>query len=308
MKNWIKLIPMLLGLVLWVFVTGCSDDDSNGTGTLSLSLTDAPVDDSNVESVFITFLAVEFSMDGQSWQTLELDEAKGFNLLDLTDGISISLGEFELPAGTYTGLRFQLDAPEQGSGNLSNPGSFISYNDGTDHQPLFVPSGAQSGFKTKGSFVLPLNGAVSVTADFNVRKSVVEAGASGNFLLKPVIRIVVEGQAGEISGLVSSLEEGVNYIVYAYEDGTFNDSEDDDPANEEPRFPNAVTSNDLETDGAYNLPFLASIDENSDPIVYDLVVATFDSDGNFQEVIGVVEDVAVLSEEVTTQDIDLSTF
>ena len=74
------------------------------------------------------------------------------------------------------------------------------------------------------------------------------------------------------------------------------------------RFPNAVTSNDVETDGAYNLPFLASIDENSDPIVYDLVVATFDSDGNFQEVIGVVEDVAVLSEEVTPRDIDLSTF
>lgn len=297
MKNVLKLI-LAFSLPLLLF-TACEEDESQLSGKVLLSLTDAPIDDANVEGVFITITGITYQKEDGPW--MEFEEFEGpetVNLLDLTDGNSVLMGEFEAGPGNYTGLRFLLEAPENGQQPKSNPDCYILYKDGTK-KPLFVPSGAQSGYKTIGNFVVPSNGTVEVTADFDVRKSVVEAGNSGKTLLKPVIRIIVNHQAGAIEAVVENMPADQKLVVYTYEDGTYTDTEALDPEPDQVRFAQAVSSNDVNEDGTFILPFLASG-------TYDLVLTSLDELGQFQQVLGLVEDIEVKSTEVNKITIDLS--
>ncbi|RKX76844.1 MAG: DUF4382 domain-containing protein [Spirochaetes bacterium] len=263
------------------------------TGTLKLSLADSPIDAQNVDGVWITITEIQYHKNDK-WVTMEEYKGGKYNLLELTGGNSTLLGELRLTAGEYNQIRFMLDAPERGSQTPSNPGCYISFTDGTT-EALFVPSGSETGYKAVGAFTVPENGEVSVTADFDVRKSVVEAGVSGIYILKPTIRLVVDDQAGKITGTVTY--NGTNeIIIYAYEDGSWADTEDDDPATEESRFPDAVVSGKVNDDDSYALPYLAGG-------TYDLVVTEY-SGSDFVSTLGFVSDVAVESGKTTSQDID----
>jgi len=295
MKNLFRLT--VLSLVAVFIFTGCEKNNKN-TGTLNLSITDAPVDLSDVEGIWLTITEIQYHMNDGEWMTFEeFVGPQEFNILELTNGESALLGSFEMEAGIYTQLRFILDAPEFGGPDISNPGCYIEFKDAST-APLFVPSGHETGWKAVGQFVVPSNGEVSVTADFDARKSVFETGA-GRHTLKPTIRLIIDDQAGQIAGGVTNIPEGVDIVVYAYEDGTYTEAEADDPADEEtPRFPNAVTSSMLCDTDCYHLSFLA-------PMVYDLVV-TSSIDGEFQEVLGIIEDVVVESRKTTNMPIDIS--
>jgi hypothetical protein len=158
-----------------------------GTGTLKLYLSDAPIDAENVTGVYITIEEIQCHRDSR-WITCdEFEGHKAYNLLELTGGNSALLGEFTLPAGNYTQIRFMLDIPEKGS-RPTSPGCYIKFADNST-QPLFVPSGGETGYKAIGQFEVPVNGSVDVTADFDVRKAVVVAGSSYN--LKPTIKLIV---------------------------------------------------------------------------------------------------------------------
>ena len=295
-----KKLSVILSIILvTVFIfTACEKD--NNTGTLNLSITDAPVDDPNIEGVYLTITEVQYhKSDNNEWFSFEDFEGPAeFNILELTNGESALLGSFELETGTYTQLRFMLDAPVQGMSVPSSPGCYLKYNDGST-EPLYVPSGHQTGWKGVGAFTVPSNGDVGVTADFDARKSVVEAGVSGMYILKPTIRLIVDNQAGQITGGISNIPAGSDIIVYAYEDGSYTAAEADEPTGESPRFPNAVTSSIADDNNSYHLAFLA-------PMTYDLVVGS-SIDGEFQEVLGIIEDVVVESKETTNQPIDIDT-
>ena len=158
-----------------------------GTGTLKLYLSDAPMDAENVTGVYITIEEIQCHRDSR-WITCEEFEGhKVYNLLELTGGNCALLGEFTLPAGKYTQIRFMLDIPEKGS-RPTSPGCYIKFADNST-EPLFVPSGGETGYKAIGQFEVPVNGSVDVTADFDVRKAVVVAGSSYN--LKPTIKLIV---------------------------------------------------------------------------------------------------------------------
>jgi hypothetical protein len=293
-----SLIP-IVGLAL-VLMTSCEDNNSTGdnTGRLSLSITDAPIDQYDITGVFITVTEIQIHKGGSDWQVIEEFEGPvTYNLLELTHGISELMAVTELPAGVYTQIRFMLDAPENmGQGNHTNPGCYLEFADGTT-APLFVPSGGQSGYKAIGNFSVPVNGEVHVTADFDVRKSVVAAGNSGRFLLKPTIRLVVDDESGTISGSVTNLEEGTCVVVYAYEAGTYQPDEAGEPDPDTPRFPNAVSSDMVCDQNDFKIPFLA-------PGLYDLVV-TSTIDGVFNDVEGIVTGVEVISRENTIVPIDI---
>jgi len=278
--------------------TACEKDSNKGT--LNLSITDAPVDDPNIEGVYLTITEVQYHRnDNNEWFRFEDFEGPAeYNILELTNGESALLGSFELEAGTYTQLRFMLDAPERGMSVPSSPGCYLKYNDGST-EPLYVPSGHQTGWKAVGAFTVPSNGGVGVTADFDARKSIVEAGATGMYILKPTIRLIVDNQAGQITGGISNIPEGTDIIVYAYEDGSYTSEEASEPASESPRFPNAVTSSTADDSNSYHLAFLA-------PMSYDLVV-TSSINGEFQQVLGIVEDVTVESKQTTSQPVDIDT-
>jgi len=294
MKNLLRLV--LLSFIA-VFAFNSCQKDTN-TGTLNLSITDAPVDQSDIAGVWLTITEIQYHMNDSEWMTFEEFEGpQEFNILELVNGESELLGSFEMEAGIYTQLRFILDAPEFGGPDMTNPGCYIEFND-ESQAPLFVPSGHESGWKAVGQFRVPSNGEVSVTADFDARKSVFRNGA-GKYILKPTIRLVIDDQAGQIAGGLSNIPEDVDIVVYAYEDGTWTESEADDPADEEtPRFPNAITSSIMCDADCYHLAFLA-------PGVYDLVVTT-SVDGEFEEVLGIVEDVEVESRKTTNMPIDIS--
>lgn len=291
-----KLIFVLGAVALTLFFASCSKE--TGTGTLKLSLTDSPVDAESVAGVYITINEIQVHNPAEGWLTLEEFEGpQTFNLLDLTRGEVSLLGAFELEGGKYTQIRFLLDAPERGGMKPVNPGCYIEFTDETT-EPLFVPSGSQSGFKAVGQFTVPINGTVEITADFDVRKSVVETGGmSPRYILRPVIRLIVENEAGGIRGNVINIPEDTGIVVYAYADGEYAEGEADDPEGEAVRFPNAVSSDMVCELGKYHIAFLAEG-------MYDLIVTSL-VDGEFGEVLGIIEDVSVESRKMTIQDIDI---
>ncbi len=291
-----KVFLLLVVLPFFLF-TSCEKDENGNTGELKLHITDAPVDSDGITGVHITISEVHYHTTENGWEVFnDFEGPQTHNLLDLQRGESELLGSFEMEAGTYTQLRFVLDAPERGQGPPSTPGSYLEFEDGST-TALFVPSGAETGYKAVGSFTVPINGTVEVTADWDVRRSVVKAGVSGIYILKPTIRLVVNNQAGEIAGEVSNIPADTDIVVYAYEANTYEETEADDPAEEESRFPNAVSSDIVDEYGEYKLAYLAAG-------TYDLVVVA-KIEGKFSEVLGIVENAVVESQEKTTLPINL---
>jgi hypothetical protein len=293
-----KGIILLSIFAIFLSFTGCEEEEtSTDKGTLSLALTDAPIDDESVTGVWIKINGLQYHKQNNSWATYKgYDGPKTVNLLELRDTITM-LGDFEMEAGQYNQLRFILDAPIRGESAPSNPGCYITFNDDSK-APLFVPSGSQSGFKATGAFQVPSNGTVNLTADFDVRKSVVEINSGSKYILKPTIRLIADNEAGKIVGNLKNVTDtSSEYVVYAYENDTYTSSEKDAEV-EENAFPNAVTSDIVGEEYGYQLRWLA-------PMTYDLVVARY-VDTGFKEVIGVSQDVAVESKKTTNKVIDLS--
>ncbi|MFC2151851.1 DUF4382 domain-containing protein [Bacteroidota bacterium] len=298
MKKLLSLFVLIL-FASFIFVS-CEEDDST-KGTLTISITDAPIDMSTVSGVYLTITEIQLNKSGNDWITFEgFEGPQTFNILELTDGVSALMGSFELEGGHYSQLRFFVDAPEQSVANPTNPGCYIEFTDGST-EPLFVPSGSNSGWKAVGGFDVPINGEVSITVDFDARKSIMEQGANNFYILKPTIRTIVDDEAGKIVGSLTNIPAGVDIIIYAYEDDVYTSAEAEDPMNDTTaRFPNAITSDIADDSDSYHLTFLA-------PVTYDLIVTTA-IEGEFQEVLGIVADVEVESNTTTTQPIDLSAF
>ena len=262
------------------------------TGTLKLYLCDAPLDAENVTGVYITINEIQYHRDGQWITCEEFESPQIYNLLELTGGNSALLGELTLPAGNYTQIRFMLDIPEKGS-HPTNPGCYVEFaNNSTE--PLFVPSGNETGYKAIGRFEVTVNVTAEVTADFDVRKAVVVAGSS--YILKPTIRLIVNSQAGSISGSITNGSGYADIIVFAYEDGTWVEREADEPAGQKSRFPNAITSGKMDDEGDYRLALLTAGN-------YDLAVAGYNG-ADFEEVLGFISNVEVESKQTTIQNID----
>jgi len=287
MKMFHKLIGIVLSLTMITLISGCGGGSSDTattttkTGTVALSLTDAPTDDENIRGVYVTFDALRYQYaDGnESWEDVDLNESRTINLLDLQDGNTTLLNYVELPAGEISHVRFVIDTDK----------CYIDLVVGGE-QPLEVPSGDQTGFKAIGGFTIPAGGTVNVTADFDVRKSVTTTG-NGRYLLRPTIKIIDNVEVGEINGTVTlNLDANVSsVIIYAYEDGTW------DPIEEEPTFTGAVLSADA-TDGTYVLPWLTTG-------VYDLVLTSQDVNGTYLETLDHIPGVIVNANETTIVDI-----
>ena len=223
-----KTAPWIFLTILIAFLWGCGGGSggsagfstgSGDTGTLSLSLVDAP--GGEYQAVYVTIKEVQvchatFPCDpedsdsdcGCQWETVAtLNQT--FNLLELVNGVMAALGQKDLDAGTYNQMRLLLhDVPDDSLNLLGLPHPFPQYLIDMDDQEhaMKVPSGYQTGIKLVHPFEIEPNRTTELILDFDVAKSVVKAGNSGKYLLKPTIKVIGTYFREVVSGTVSNSE------------------------------------------------------------------------------------------------------
>ena len=212
-------------LMLALLLVACGGETGSGTdtGTLALSITDAPVD--GADQVIVEFAGV--TIQGDSGR-IDIDYAspKTIDLLALQGGLRESLLErLELDAGHYSWIRLKVNAVE------GVRDSYIVI-EGNEYE-LHIPSGAQTGLKLVNSFYVANDEVLDLTIDFDLRKSVhqpvgqTDSNGDPIYFLRPTLRLVETKASGTISGTVdpqlfiiteqacSAQETG--YAVYLYE-------------------------------------------------------------------------------------------
>jgi hypothetical protein len=196
---------VLLSATLLISCGGGGSSTSTATGTLELGLTDASTGD--YQAIYITIGEVQVKKQndaGSGWETI-LTPAQTYNLLELVNGVIATLGVGELEAGRYGQMRLILDGqPDDSENILENPHPYANYLiDSQDNAiELKVPSGFQSGIKIVKGFTIVAAQATELILDFDAARSVVQAGKSGKWLLKPTIK-VLETVQNSISGIVN---------------------------------------------------------------------------------------------------------
>jgi hypothetical protein len=202
----------VLGLGLLVACGGGGDGGGGGiggTGAMRIGLTDAPA--CGYDEVNITIEKVRVHQNANAgdndagWSELLLSPARRVDLLTLQNGVVESLGELPLTAGSYTQMRLVL-AENSNATPLAN--SVVPT--GEDETALDTPSGQQSGLKIQLENTTVSAGQVlDVVLDFDACRSVVEAGNSGRYKLKPVIQAITmlttagQGVVGYVDPLIA---------------------------------------------------------------------------------------------------------
>lgn len=194
----LRLAPVAAALLFGLSACGGGGGGGAATGTAQFKLTDAPVC-ANYSSVVVTVTAVELIGESGTF-TLTLPTPQQVDLTTLVNGTTLNLGSITLPAGNYTQMRLLLAS---NNGN-SSPNNYITLSGSTTHVPLTTPSAQTSGLKINGEFTVAANGQANLTIDFNACRSVVLAGNSGNYLLKPVINLLDDDASGSISGTLDT--------------------------------------------------------------------------------------------------------
>lgn len=217
--------------LLPLMLLGCGGgDDGDPSGRLDLAVTDAPVD--GATEVVVEFTGVELQRSGGG-ERLQFDFAapRQIDLLALTGTDStLLLDDALVPAGQYEFIRLKVNS------SRTEPDSFIRLDDGSVH-PLFIPSGAESGLKLNGAFVIGAGSTSDFTVDFDLRKSVHEPqNAQDAYFLRPTLRVVNNLVVGSIGGTVTAAlatAAGCSPAVYVFP-GTAVAPDDVDGADPEP--------------------------------------------------------------------------
>ncbi len=241
----IKLSVMSAALVVLVSVlAGCGggggSSSGGSTGSLSVSLQDSATE---YRAVYVTINQVQVHLEGEKWEDVMAPEKAGktYNLLSLVNGVREELGIVDLPEGSYTQMRLIIGLqPDGGINVLSEKHPFANYvvtKEDSAYHELKVPSGPQTGIKIVHGFTISEFETTEIVLDFDAGKSVVRAGNSGLWLLKPTIKVfelseyaivrgvVEDGEGAGIEGaLVSAQQEDFdgNPVVFA---ATISDAE-----------------------------------------------------------------------------------
>ncbi len=265
MKNFIRFFTVLILFLPAVTFFSCNDlEGSDSEGVIHLKITDAPVSGEEIGEVHVAVSRIDIHIPDQWVSLMDFgDEPVDVELLALADGITEDLGVYSVPSGKVTQVRVWL---EESGCYLLKPEDDYKY-------PLQVSS--SGGFKAVGGFDVPVNDSVHLVLDFDVRKSL--GKNSSGYFLKPAIRVVGEDNSGMITGTVTDETadlDGRELTVFAYEEGTYDDSEAELSA-DDLYFENAVSSAHVklcpEGYWAYRLAFL------SVNYTYDLVLVEWDS-------------------------------
>jgi len=191
------LTTLVVGIVT---LAGCGGGGSDpGTGSLSVNLTDAPVD--GAANVVVMFTGLELHRSDGTLVTLDFGttngqaNSKSIDLIKLQNGVTGALTQGEaVPAGNYEWMRLKVLAEKNSQGE-----SYITLLNGAQY-PLYIPSGAETGLKLVRPFTVAQGSTTRLVVDFDLRKSVrAPPGQDPNYVLKPTLRLMDELQVGKIT-------------------------------------------------------------------------------------------------------------
>ena len=227
----------LFAIITIFILTACSGGgggSSDGIGTLSLSLTDASSSDYKAVVVTIDEIQVHIKGNGNSpnnWKAVDMPISPlTINLLDLVNGVREDLGLVDLKARSYTQMRLIIgDTPNPDTLPFAN--YVITNTDPVEIHELKIPSGDKTGFKIVNGFTIAADQKTELILDFDACRSVVQAGNSGQWLLKPTVKVrnttnyaIIEGRVTDDTPSAMGIN-GVLVTVQKY-DGTAIDPKD----------------------------------------------------------------------------------
>ncbi len=230
----------VVGTAAVLAACGGGGGDSAGNGALRVALTDAP--SCGYDHVFVTVEKVRVHQSASAadseggWSELAVSPARRIDLLDLTNGVMEELGTTQLAAGHYSQIRLVL-ASNTGTGTSSVANAVQPT--GGDLVPLDTPSGQQSGLKLQAHFDVAAGQTADILLDFDACKSIVKAGNSGKYNLKPVLSVVPRVNTG-IQGFVATTLNLSSTTIAAQQDGV------------------TIRSTAPDSTGKFSIPFLST--------------------------------------------------
>ena len=208
----------LLSLFFALVLAACGGTESasiNAGGedaSVSVLFTDAPIHELKEVNVSVTQIKLLPSGDGEHITIFSSNPATVIDLLSLT-GEATYLGTREqVPAGCYEKVRLEIEAIELVPKDENAPLVLLTGNDLTANGKL--------NFNPRGSFCLHDGEQVAVQLDMDAEQSIhiVEAGASGKFIVRPVVFIDIirddlSGKLVRLSGQVDQIAPDDNAFL-----------------------------------------------------------------------------------------------
>jgi len=267
----IKFMLWCVVAILLSLIFACGDDTATtkeSTAQVRLKITDAPIDDQSVMSAVITISEIylgEFKLEAFAGATIDL--------LQYQNGEVFTIGDFEVPAGSYDQLRLVLDLATTVQGET--PGSYIQDADGVKHSLI----------TSNATVDISLNEEIlegddqSYVIDFDLRKSIIytpdgtdDFDFVTNEELVKAIRVENESESLKIIGTIEGINDAElnKSIVFLYKKDEFDANiAVSGQGQSQVAFANAVSSAVIDSDGNFELHFIPDG-------VYELQVATYD--------------------------------
>ncbi|MDP2325910.1 MAG: DUF4382 domain-containing protein [Gammaproteobacteria bacterium] len=250
--NSFRFLPALL-----LAACGGSGGGSSGMGSVSLSITDTPVD--GADEVWVQFESIELKPKNGRAITFDFATPLSVDLKALTgDNTEILLNNEQVPAGEYNWIRLIVNA------SFDNILDSYVVTDTGQHVELRVPSGE---VKLVSGFTVIQGGEASFLIDWNLRMGLTAPPGQSGYLLKPATRIIDLQEYGGIAGTVATglitdpsctadLNSGEGNEVYVFAGGGVT-PDDVDGVAPEPLTTARVLLNEGTGNYGYKVPFLA---------------------------------------------------
>ncbi|WP_158548366.1 DUF4382 domain-containing protein [Marixanthomonas ophiurae] len=276
MKTKAIFISTMTAIMAFLYVS-CSEDDDTSVDVdaenynTEVYITDAPIDNAEVDAVFITVADVQ--IDGQS---LSGFEKTTIELSALTDGETQLLGDLDLEAKEYDDIDLILATDSDVNGD--SPANYVVV-DGSTKVALEAPNAT---INIDSDVDVAAQDTNQIVLDVDLRKAIVADEANGGYnfssesQLNSSVRVVNTISTGMISGTVTNETETQDGVMVAYvyelEDYTVAESEENTDG---VRFANSVSSSVvaegtqdftlhfLEAD-TYEVHFASYTDSNND--------------------------------------------